>query len=109
MDGIVSNEKTEQPHHFPRQTSSQQLRYATFVLKATALIAVIYWLLIGIGAKRGLPRELTTTPYFGKIGAVATESAICSQIGANILKRGGNAADAVCIYSYSEKLYECQN
>jgi gamma-glutamyltranspeptidase/glutathione hydrolase len=33
----------------------------------------------------------------GKLGAVACESAICSQHGADILKMGGNAADAVSI------------
>lgn len=31
----------------------------------------------------------------GKLGAVASESAICSQHGVDILKQGGNAADAV--------------
>ena len=31
----------------------------------------------------------------GKLGAVASESKICSQIGINLLKSGGNAADAV--------------
>ncbi|KAI1432837.1 gamma-glutamyltransferase 1 [Xylaria sp. CBS 124048] len=30
-----------------------------------------------------------------KLGAVATESAICSEIGIDILKKGGNAADAL--------------
>jgi gamma-glutamyltranspeptidase/glutathione hydrolase len=33
----------------------------------------------------------------GKLGAVASESAICSQHGVDILKMGGNAADAVSI------------
>jgi gamma-glutamyltranspeptidase/glutathione hydrolase len=31
----------------------------------------------------------------GKLGAVATESAICSRHGTDILEMGGNAADAV--------------
>jgi gamma-glutamyltranspeptidase/glutathione hydrolase len=31
----------------------------------------------------------------GKLGAVASESAICSRHGTEILKLGGNAADAV--------------
>lgn len=32
----------------------------------------------------------------GKLGAVASESSICSQIGVRLIKDGGNAADAVC-------------
>lgn len=31
----------------------------------------------------------------GKTGAVASESKVCSTIGADVLKEGGNAADAV--------------
>ena len=31
-----------------------------------------------------------------KNGAVASESAVCSRIGINLIKDGGNAADAVC-------------
>jgi gamma-glutamyltranspeptidase/glutathione hydrolase len=31
----------------------------------------------------------------GKLGAVASESEICSQIGGDILKSGGNAADSM--------------
>ena len=33
----------------------------------------------------------------GKLGAVASESSICSRHGSDILKKGGNAADAVSI------------
>jgi len=33
----------------------------------------------------------------GKLGAVASESSICSRHGVDILKIGGNAADAVSI------------
>ena len=31
-----------------------------------------------------------------KLGAVASESSVCSQIGIDLIKDGGNAADAVC-------------
>ncbi len=31
-----------------------------------------------------------------KLGAVASESSVCSQIGSGLIKAGGNAADAVC-------------
>lgn len=38
----------------------------------------------------------------GKLGAVSTESALCSEIGLQLLREGGNAADAVssCALSY---------
>lgn len=39
------------------------------------------------GRHKGLPP--------GKLGAVASESSICSQHGVEMLKMGGNAADAV--------------
>lgn len=32
-----------------------------------------------------------------KLGAVASESSVCSQIGVGLIKAGGNAADAVCL------------
>ena len=31
-----------------------------------------------------------------KLGAVASESSVCSEIGIDLIKDGGNAADAVC-------------
>lgn len=31
-----------------------------------------------------------------KLGATASESAVCSRIGVDLIKNGGNAADAVC-------------
>lgn len=37
----------------------------------------------------------------GKTGAVASESAICSRHGTDILKQGGNAADAVSDIPFS--------
>ncbi len=39
--------------------------------------------------------RLTRAP--GTRGAVASESSICSEIGLNLLKQGGNAADAVSL------------
>lgn len=33
----------------------------------------------------------------GRLGAVASENSMCSEYGADMLKIGGNAADAVCI------------
>lgn len=37
----------------------------------------------------------STTPHKKPIGAVACESIVCSNIGGDILKAGGNAADAM--------------
>jgi len=37
----------------------------------------------------------------GANGAVASESKVCSQIGIDVLKDGGNAADAVSSNSFS--------
>ena len=34
-----------------------------------------------------------------KLGAVASESAVCSRIGVDLIKAGGNAADAVCSFA----------
>lgn len=45
------------------------------------------------------PRSLLPTspppPLSGKHGGVATEVALCSDIGVNTMKAGGNAADAI--------------
>lgn len=40
-----------------------------------------------------------------KLGAVASELAVCSKIGINILKQGGNAADAVSFLSAINRVY----
>jgi gamma-glutamyltranspeptidase/glutathione hydrolase len=47
-----------------------------------------------------IPPELAkrnTSSSFGKHGAVATEVKECSDLGVELLKKGGNAADAVSI------------
>lgn len=36
-----------------------------------------------------------TDPECNKLGAVASESAVCSKIGVELIELGGNAADAV--------------
>ena len=50
----------------------------------TALVAAQVALSIPVLAK-----------HEGKLGAVASESTICSRIGTRLLEAGGNAADAV--------------
>ncbi len=48
----------------------------------------------------------STKHHDTKLGAVASESSVCSKIGIDILKKGGNAADAVSsIYIHSLVLY----
>jgi gamma-glutamyltranspeptidase/glutathione hydrolase len=44
-----------------------------------------------------LPRAGEYTPQYAPAhqGAVASESSVCSEIGIELLKQGGNAADAV--------------
>lgn len=46
-----------------------------------------------------LPPELAgrATTSYGKRGAVATEVKECSDLGISLLKKGGNAADAVSV------------
>ena len=51
-------------------------------------------------ADHGLRAEVAP----GKLGAIASESAICSQHGVDILKMGGNAADAVSLSWFLEHI-----
>lgn len=50
-------------------------------------------------SERGLNVDLGTHGGIGpgKLGAVASESSVCSRHGSDILKKGGNAADAVSV------------
>lgn len=41
----------------------------------------------------------------GKLGAVASESSICSRYGVEMLEMGGNAADAVSLLDYDPFIY----
>lgn len=43
----------------------------------------------------------------GHRGAVASESTICSDIGIDLLRQGGNAADAVSWHPFSRKEHLC--
>lgn len=44
---------------------------------------------------------LISDPEGNKLGAVASQSEICSNIGGDILKQGGNAADATVSFFFS--------
>ena len=52
------------------------------------------WTLLGALAVSQLALA-NPVPGQDKLGAVASESAVCSKIGIDLLKAGGNAADAV--------------
>jgi gamma-glutamyltranspeptidase/glutathione hydrolase len=73
------------------------LRYSSSFLYAISIM-MIWNLLAGLAVASVLPQHVLTAPTFpakDKLGAVATESNICSQIGIDVLSVGGNAADAV--------------
>lgn len=55
---------------------------------------VLRILALGVIAQVASAPDSTKHPD-AKLGAVASESSICSKIGIDILKKGGNAADAV--------------
>ncbi|KAK1991084.1 gamma-glutamyltransferase 1 [Colletotrichum falcatum] len=61
-------------------------------MKLSLTSAALAQLLLGIARPAlAAPCNVTTVP---KLGAVASEADICSRIGADLLKKGGNAADA---------------
>ncbi|KAK1589794.1 gamma-glutamyltransferase 1 [Colletotrichum navitas] len=60
-------------------------------MKLSLTSAALVQLLFGIAQPALAAPSQSTIP---KLGAVASESSICSRIGTNILKKGGNAADA---------------
>ena len=53
-------------------------------------------------AKKQWPREHEEKD---KVGAVASESSVCSRIGVDLIKDGGNAADAVSIPYFQHGFY----
>jgi gamma-glutamyltranspeptidase len=62
-------------------------------LSVVGLLSVAYYVL----AIPALRDDLRDYRYHAgdKLGAVASETAICSRVGIDLLKAGGNAADAV--------------
>ncbi len=62
------------------------------------------WILLGALAvtQVALANPIPVCAGQDKLGAVASESSICSNIGIDLLKAGGNAADAVIINSLLE-------
>lgn len=64
---------------------------------------MLFSLLVGALAL-GNAVTATPKPQANKLGAVASEMAVCSKIGINVLKDGGNAADAVSLPCLMERL-----
>ena len=56
-----------------------------------------------------LPKADDYSPHYApdRLGAVASESSICSNIGIELLKQGGNAADAVSPHRKIVTSYSC--
>jgi gamma-glutamyltranspeptidase len=52
-------------------------------------------ILLSFGLFNGVALASPLKEATAKTGAVASESKVCSTIGADVLKEGGNAADAV--------------
>lgn len=71
----------------------RNVRLESVLLCVSAFIAIVYLL-----ATQLLATDLTGHESgHHRLGAVASESKICTQIGIDLLKAGGNAADAVCV------------
>lgn len=81
-------------------SSSLSMKVHSFVLFPTFLLsqvsrAVPTWEDYSQHANQHAPNDtLISDPEGNKLGAVASQSEICSNIGGDILKQGGNAADA---------------
>ena len=68
------------------------------------LISVGFWVVISIGFCYLLAGQIYFRGVgelqidYGNHGAVACESKLCTQVGIDLLKAGGNAADAVRLF-----------
>ena len=67
----------------------------TFLVTIVVALLPVKYALANPLPERSLPRSSSQSHLEGHLGAVASESSICSQIGIDLLKEGGNAADAV--------------
>lgn len=93
--------------HLPRTRPSLQCNHQGSVWKMSsvrrvALLAVVslFLLITHLPSANTSPVQIeefgrAKKVEHGKLGAVASESSICSHHGAEMLKNGGNAADAV--------------
>lgn len=81
------------------------------LLAALLVLPCLVSLTLAISPKQYKPRTHSHVEKDQR-GAVASESAVCSRIGVNLIKAGGNAADAVSfMISYlartKSQMHEC--
>lgn len=105
--------KKKKKNHLPLFTtllllsSSLSMKVHSLVLFPTFLLsqvsrAVPSWEDYSQHANQHAPNNtLISDPEGNKLGAVASQSEICSNIGGDILKQGGNAADATVSFFLS--------
>jgi hypothetical protein len=101
MTGMASQELLPllSPRHLP--TSRKRCDSVVMALPYTFLITIVVFLIsvpyvwANPLPRQSLPRTKPNARFQDRLGAVASESNICSQIGIDLLKKGGNAADAV--------------
>lgn len=67
------------------------MRFQVFLLSWAAFAYTV----AGLSLPQALVKRNAAYHESDKLGAVASESAVCSRIGVNLLKDGGNAADAL--------------
>lgn len=70
---------------------------AAMNLLCTGLYLLSYFAQVSDAAPWLFSRSVPASYHDGRLGAVASENSMCSEYGADMLKMGGNAADAVCI------------
>jgi len=67
----------------------------TFLITIAVFLLSVPYVWANPLPQQSLPRTKPQARLQDRLGAVASESNICSQIGIDLLKKGGNAADAV--------------
>ncbi|MDA0692897.1 MAG: gamma-glutamyltransferase [Nitrospinae bacterium] len=73
----------------------------TFPRIVIAYILILLSLTACAREKASLPTEATPSPAFSKNGMVATQEALATKVGVQILKQGGNAVDAAVAIGFT--------
>jgi gamma-glutamyltranspeptidase / glutathione hydrolase len=73
----------------------------TFPRIVIAYILILLSLTACAREKASLPTEATPSPAFSKNGMVATQEALATKVGVQILKQGGNAVDAAIAIGFT--------
>jgi hypothetical protein len=69
--------------------------FSTFLTTIVVALLTVQYVWANPLSLQSLPRTSSQSQLHDRLGAVASESSICSRIGINLLRDGGNAADAV--------------